>query len=108
MAGVLFQDQGRDQPIFIGTIGRKTTSYEANYHSSKGDLELRSAEISASFITGRVSRRDGLKLDFDEGPWTIPRWMCVVGDTLSKSPVTFAFFKCVVTCSHQQMNQDEY
>ena len=26
------------QPVFIGAVGRKTTSYEANYHSSKGKL----------------------------------------------------------------------
>ena len=38
MAGILYQDQGGAQPVFIGAAGRKTTSYEANYHSSKGEL----------------------------------------------------------------------
>lgn len=35
MAGELYQDQGGDQPVFIGAVGRKMTS---NYHSSKGEL----------------------------------------------------------------------
>ena len=38
MAGVLYQDKGGNQPVFIVAAGRKTTSYEANYHSSKGQL----------------------------------------------------------------------
>ena len=39
MAGVLYQRQhGKPSPVFIGAAGRKTTSYEANYHSSKGKL----------------------------------------------------------------------
>ena len=39
MAGVLYQGQhGRNSLVFIGGAGRKTTSYEANYHSSKGEL----------------------------------------------------------------------
>ena len=39
MAGVLYQRQhAQKSPAFIGAAGRKTTSYEANYHSSKGEL----------------------------------------------------------------------
>ena len=39
MAGVLYQRQHTQTlPVFIGAAGRKTTSYEANYHSSKGEL----------------------------------------------------------------------
>ena len=38
MAGVLYQQQLHDEPVFIGAAGRKTTSYEANYHSFKREL----------------------------------------------------------------------
>ena len=39
MAGVLYQRQhDPNNPVFIGAVGRKCTSYEKEYHSSKGEL----------------------------------------------------------------------
>ena len=38
MVSMLYQDEGGDKSVFLGAIGRKTTSYEVNYHSSKGEL----------------------------------------------------------------------
>ena len=39
MAGVVYQCQhDQKNPVFIGAVGHKCTKYEANYHSSKGEL----------------------------------------------------------------------
>ena len=38
MASMLYQDEGGDKSVFLGAIGWKTTSYEVNYHSPKGEL----------------------------------------------------------------------
>ena len=58
MAGVLYQRQSASKsPVFLGAVGRKTTSYDSNYHSSKGEL----AAMNFSFT----------KIDhlLKQGPW---------------------------------------
>ena len=71
MAGVLYQDQGGDQPVFIGAAGRKTTSYEANYHSSKGELAALNFALQKfqhllllnfSFFNFRIEHKPGKEL----------------------------------------------
>ena len=82
IAGILYQDQG-GPTCFIRTIGWKMTSYEANYHSSKGKLAASNFALQkfqhllfqGEFLIQRDNRRVSNWISMKDPGGTIHRWM---------------------------------